>query len=839
MNAKNILLVGPCGSGKTYNAKKTAQALAWQGLSENEKQEVFWLNPLNFTNDLFEEFRNTYIPRIVITSLHEGYSYSDLIEGIKMYSSDGELCFRSESKTILKLLEELEQQNLKEKSEGKEVSDAFLILDDIHRVDIMSALGEVLYAMNHRGEKVTLSSGKSIVIPENLYIIATMNSIQAQFNVDYHVLSSFDQIIKMESNENILKEALDNNIRKSIYIKLLSLIKDLYREKKELDDYIEKNNAKAKVKDADKKIPSFIKNDMPDYSVFNFGDSEKIENLYPINANGISTGIQSVNKSCKRIIELANEIHEEYIYEYQKAKYAFEKDKLIIKQYLHYNGILNNISKDFQEDKLDYVIGYSYFLPGENGNLNEIANAVQHKIHHQVFPLLIQYAKEGIIKKEDIPSIDRTHTVLLREKYEVIEEVISYYEDLENVEIAKRMYEKGEVIPNHEHYKEQSRRKDKVNISYVAVYEIVKDILKYSLINTSELMDIFLSQKGIICTRNDAVTSGGSAGGGLFVEDSYSNKILSKDTASGNQGIKLYKKDYHKIIYMNKEYIMVSKFVKTENKDFCSKELNKSYANNATQSSRPDKAIKMLTYFYLEKYSENLIYYIESLADGVIDKINAEAELAQLQKDINIVANLTDKNGDLGKPYHFSHENWEKSMVNTIRNLPTWSQMINGALKGVYKKMETNYQDIMEKTDIRQMILQGPPGTSKTYGVKEFLCHEAGIDKDKKDELEKRQLKTTVNGEYELPDNPLPGDPNKKIYWDIVQFHPSYCYEDFVRGIAVKTLEENLKELNGIIEEDGIKKLDVKLKMPSGIVYETVNRTLGKFAKIALNFILL
>ena len=33
--------------------------------------------------------------------------------------------------------------------------------------------------------------------------------------------------------------------------------------------------------------------------------------------------------------------------------------------------------------------------------------------------------------------------------------------------------------------------------------------------------------------------------------------------------------------------------------------------------------------------------------------------------------------------------------------------------------MDDRYQSVMNSTGIHQMILQGPPGTSKTYGVKD------------------------------------------------------------------------------------------------------------------------
>ncbi|KUY20027.1 hypothetical protein BAZ12_02800 [Elizabethkingia miricola] len=104
-----------------------------------------------------------------------------------------------------------------------------------------------------------------------------------------------------------------------------------------------------------------------------------------------------------------------------------------------------------------------------------------------------------------------------------------------------------------------------------------------------------------------------------------------------------------------------------------------------------------------------------------------------------------------------------------------------------------NYTNKMEKTQStttllkykRQIILQGPPGTGKTRLAKEIAVEMLGL-----------------NDTEELKNNEQ---------FKLIQFHPSYTYEDFVRGIITKP------------NEDG-----------EGILYEAENKTLGLFAKEAL-----
>ena len=84
-----------------------------------------------------------------------------------------------------------------------------------------------------------------------------------------------------------------------------------------------------------------------------------------------------------------------------------------------------------------------------------------------------------------------------------------------------------------------------------------------------------------------------------------------------------------------------------------------------------------------------------------------------------------------------------------------------------------------------QIIFYGPPGTGKTYAAKGILAELFGVQKDNLPDLQGKQ-------------------------WDIVQFHPSYNYEDFVRGVKVETKDKQ-------------------------VAYETVNRTFGEMCKRANN----
>ena len=107
------------------------------------------------------------------------------------------------------------------------------------------------------------------------------------------------------------------------------------------------------------------------------------------------------------------------------------------------------------------------------------------------------------------------------------------------------------------------------------------------------------------------------------------------------------------------------------------------------------------------------------------------------------------------------------------------------------KENKMNIENEIQKyTDLLkykpQIILQGPPGTGKTREAKRIAKALLGLGEN--DSLE-------GNEQFKL-----------------IQFHPSYSYEDFVRGIVAKPNEEG-----------------------NGIVYTAENKILGTFAKEAFN----
>lgn len=118
--------------------------------------------------------------------------------------------------------------------------------------------------------------------------------------------------------------------------------------------------------------------------------------------------------------------------------------------------------------------------------------------------------------------------------------------------------------------------------------------------------------------------------------------------------------------------------------------------------------------------------------------------------------------------------------------------------------MKKDFIDIMNALEVHQMILQGPPGTSKTYNAKKIIAEGifvSNLENNPEDFTGSKEQITEILNENQI-------NSEGEGYWDMVQLHPSYGYEDFVRGITIKTENQQIQ-------------------------YETVNKIFGKMCKIA------
>jgi len=166
---KQIIFQGPPGTGKTFVAQKIALYLTQ---SEN---------------------------RIETIQFHPSYSYEDFIEGYRPKNGKFEL-----EAGIFKLFCERARKD----GDKKYV----LIIDEINRGNLSKIFGELLYLLEYRDKKVKLTySQEEFFIPENVYIIGTMNTADRSLAIMDYALRRRFYFVDIKCETKRLEEWLKEN----------------------------------------------------------------------------------------------------------------------------------------------------------------------------------------------------------------------------------------------------------------------------------------------------------------------------------------------------------------------------------------------------------------------------------------------------------------------------------------------------------------------------------------------------------------------------------------------------------------------------------------------------
>lgn len=155
---KAIILWGPPGTGKTYSA----ESLVCQELQiDRSKLETYKFDKEKIHDEGCWD----------IVQFHPNYTYEDFIGGI-CPRLDGETLSYTLKEGIFKKI--CDTANSPENKEKKFI----LIIDEINRADLSAVFGELMYALEYRNRAVVIPNfEKPFVIPDNVYLIGTMNSV--------------------------------------------------------------------------------------------------------------------------------------------------------------------------------------------------------------------------------------------------------------------------------------------------------------------------------------------------------------------------------------------------------------------------------------------------------------------------------------------------------------------------------------------------------------------------------------------------------------------------------------------------------------------------------------
>jgi MoxR-like ATPase len=204
-----LIIYGPPGTGKTREAKRVALALlagesSVTSLSNEEVEDK--LKPLREAG------------RFDLVVFHPAYEYEQFVGGIEPVVTGGQLAFAVKPGVFLRLCWEAE------KLQGS----AVLIIDEINRGNLPKLLGELVYALEYRGHAVRLpfvcEGRSSLIVPKNLYIIATMNSADRSIgHIDVAIRRRFG-LYHLGPDSEVVKEVWNTAGEAAYGVKLAALM---------------------------------------------------------------------------------------------------------------------------------------------------------------------------------------------------------------------------------------------------------------------------------------------------------------------------------------------------------------------------------------------------------------------------------------------------------------------------------------------------------------------------------------------------------------------------------------------------------------------------------------
>jgi hypothetical protein len=204
----NVIIYGAPGTGKTYGTAEYALKIIGAPVPDNRKEVMKTYNNLIRSG------------QIVFTTFHQSYGYEEFIQGLRPDTKADRMSFKTVDGVFKKIadraLNDLENNYV-------------IIIDEINRANISKVFGELITLIEDDkrwGEVnetcVTLQSGDVFAVPNNLYIVGTMNSADKSISLIDAALRR--RFVFKEQRPNA--ELIRDQILRAYFVKLNAYLYD-------------------------------------------------------------------------------------------------------------------------------------------------------------------------------------------------------------------------------------------------------------------------------------------------------------------------------------------------------------------------------------------------------------------------------------------------------------------------------------------------------------------------------------------------------------------------------------------------------------------------------------
>lgn len=211
----NSIIYGAPGTGKTYSTSEYAQAII-----EGVSLETFRANNPDRKEVMKKYNELVKAGQIVFTTFHQSYGYEEFIQGLRPDTTSDKMNFKTVDGVFKKIAD---------RALNDDENNYVIIIDEINRANISKVFGELITLIEDDkrwGElnqtSATLQSGDPFAVPNNLYIVGTMNSADKSISLIDAALRRRFEFIEQKPDASLITDPT----MRSILIKLNDMLAD-------------------------------------------------------------------------------------------------------------------------------------------------------------------------------------------------------------------------------------------------------------------------------------------------------------------------------------------------------------------------------------------------------------------------------------------------------------------------------------------------------------------------------------------------------------------------------------------------------------------------------------